>query len=39
VVPASGWDVVIRADRSAATHNFQELVQEMGVAVDKVAAA
>lgn len=39
VVPASGWDVVIRADRSAATRNFQELVEDLAVAVDRVAAA
>jgi ribonuclease P protein component len=37
-VPASGWDVVIRADRAAATRDFQELVRTMMGAVHKVAA-
>lgn len=39
VVPASGWDVVIRADGSAATRNFQELVRAVAGAVEKMAAA
>jgi ribonuclease P protein component len=37
-IPASGWDVVIRADRSAATSVFQEMVHDMAVAVQEVAA-
>ena len=37
-VPASGWDVVIRADRSAVTSGFQEMVRDMAVAVGEVAA-
>ena len=39
VVPASGWDVVIRADGSAATRNFQELERAVAGAVEKMAAA
>jgi ribonuclease P protein component len=39
VVPEVGWDVVIRADGSAAVRNFQEVVQEMACAVRKVGAA
>ena len=37
-VPASGWDVVIRADRSAATRDFQELVRALMGAAHKMAA-
>ncbi|MDQ3660400.1 MAG: ribonuclease P protein component [Actinomycetota bacterium] len=38
-VPSVGWDVVIRAGLPAASRNFQELVQAMMGAVEKVGAA
>jgi ribonuclease P protein component len=36
-VPASGWDVVVKADASVAACDFQELVRGLADAVHKVA--
>jgi RNase P protein component len=38
VLPATGWDIVIRADRSAAACEFQELVDGLASTVQMVAS-
>jgi ribonuclease P protein component len=39
VLPATGWDIVIRADRSAEVCEFQELVDGLASTVQKVASS